>query len=389
MSILCVKAPAFAVAVERLREPRLLRYPVVVAAQNSPRAPILSVSSEAYELGVRKGITFSEVRKIDRRIKIVPANHTLYQKAHHQLQAVMDRFTPFYQSEQLGSFFLDMTGSQLLFGKNMHAAAKIQTAIREAIDLHPTIGAAENKLVSRIAAKVVRPEGVCDIFPGNEAAFLAPLELTYLPAIREMDHPELFRELAIQKIGDLANIPTTLMTQLFGKKGELLQRQAQGIDQNFVEAPQHEALLQQEIILSPETNHDSFLLTHLWEAVEHLARQLRERRIVTAEIRLQGMYADHQIISKFFSVSPPTQLDFALFERLSGGWRKFLERRVSLKSLILTFAQLSPEFRQISWEAWFQGESTKPTEQRQKKLLEALDHLRKKHGPSVVRFTKG
>src|SRR4030095_4818206 len=124
MPIFYAHQSACAVQVERLAPPSLLRVPLVVAAQEAPRAAILSVSPEAHALGARKGIKVAEVKKLDGRIRIVPAHPDLYRKAQGQLEKVMERFTPLYQAEGLGSFFLNMDGTERLFGKALDAAGQ-------------------------------------------------------------------------------------------------------------------------------------------------------------------------------------------------------------------------------------------------------------------------
>src|SRR5262245_62866252 len=102
MPIFYAHQSAFAVALERQADPSLRKIPLVVAAQEAPRAPILSISPEAHALGVRKGAKVAEVLRLDRRIRIVPANLRLYREAQRRLERVMERFTPLYQSEGLG-----------------------------------------------------------------------------------------------------------------------------------------------------------------------------------------------------------------------------------------------------------------------------------------------
>src|SRR4029453_7085568 len=124
MPIFYAHQSACAVELERIAVPSLRRLPLVVAAQESPRATVLSVSSEAHALGARKGSKAAEVKRLDRRIRIVPAHPDLYRKAQEKLEGVMERFTPLYQAEGLGSFFLNMDGTERLFGKALEAAGK-------------------------------------------------------------------------------------------------------------------------------------------------------------------------------------------------------------------------------------------------------------------------
>ena len=149
------------------------------------------------------------------------------------------------------------------------------------MNLRATIGVAANKLVSRIAANVVRPQGLCDVFPGNESDFLAPLELDYLPVLEDLQASKLFQELAVGRIGDLVGVPARVLTQIFGKRGEELYRQAHGIDLRPVQLPEEEEIVCEEVKLAAETNDDTALLGSLWKTVEVLGERLR-RQFVTA-----------------------------------------------------------------------------------------------------------
>lgn len=390
MAILCVNVPAFAITVERAQNLALRGLPVVVVAQDAPQAQVLSVSSEAHALGIRKGFKLADVRRLDRRIHILPTNLQLYRRAQDALATLAERFTPIYQPKRPGTFFLDMKGTERLFGKTAIAADRIQNEIAHRLGLVSTVGAAENKLVSRIATKVVRPRGLCSVFAGNEAAFLAPLALELLPVVREFPQPELFRELGLRHIGDVASVPGWLLGEIFGHKAEILKRQALGRDSEPVTLPHAEATLSHELILSPETNSDTRLLGLLWQAVETLARGLRGLRGVAGEIRLEAVFADRDAIRASWPVTPPTQRDVELFGVIQSRWPCFIKRRVALKSLMLSLARIGPEFHQpmlagLSAEC---ARSGLKNDARGHNLALALDRLRRKYGDAIIRISR-
>ncbi|HEX5035337.1 MAG TPA: hypothetical protein VFW62_12730 [bacterium] len=379
MSILYVNAPAFAVAVERLRDPALRAVPLAVAAHDSSQAPLVSVSAEAYALGLRRGLKAGEAKRFECRLRIVPADPPRYERAQAKVQEVVRRYTPLYEAERLGSFFLDLGGTERLFGPALDVAAKIQAEIARALGLRATLGVGGSKLVSQIAANVVRPKGLCDVFPGAEAAFLAPLELDYLPALQEFADRASFQELALNRIGDLAQVPLPVLHQVFGAKSERLHLQALGVDPRPVEPPLAEEVLAREVDLPSETNDDAVLLAVLWRAVEVLGRELRQRRQMAAEARIEGLQGDLKRLTERVELQPPSASDFDLFAALEGKWRKFLRRRVTLKFLKLSFAKLCPAFRQAEIGV----------EPREERLLVELDRLREKYGVGIVTHGRG
>lgn len=374
MSILYVNAPAFAVAIERLRDPTLRAVPLAVAAHASPQAPLVSVSSEAYQLGLRRGLKAGEARRFERRLKIVVADPPRYERAQEKVREVIQRFTPLYEAERLGSFFLDLGGTERLFGPSLDVAAKIQSEIARALSLRANLGLAGNKLVSQIAANVVRPSGLYDVFPGGEASFLAPLELDYLPALQDFADGAGLRELALERIGDLARVPLPVLRQIFGGKAERLHLQSLGVDPRPVEAPLAEEALWREVDLPSETNDDAVLLSALWRTLEILGRELRDRRQMAREARLEGWQGDLKRLVERIDLDPPSASDFAIFAALAAKWRHFLKRRVTLKFLKLGLTGLVPAFCQ----------SPLSGEPREEALQVQLDRLRKRYGADAI-----
>lgn len=378
MSIFYVNAPAFAAAVERRRDPSLERVPLAVVSGGGAQAAVVCVSPEAYALGVRQGQKVSEARRFDRRLRLVAADPVLYEKAQSRLMRVIRRYTPVYEAERPGSFYLDMSGTERLFGKAMDAAARVRSDIARVLSLRATVGVAENKLVSRVAANVARPTGLCDVFPGNEADFLSPLDLDYLPAFGDFGDSGSFRELALSRVGDVARVPLNVLIRLFGRKAETLHQQALGVDPRAVTPPQAEDAIAEDVAVAPETNDDRALLSLLWSAVETLGRRLREKNAVAAEIRLTAWHADGKRLFERIALKPPTDVDGVLFRTIETAWRSFFQRRVALKALNLSLAGLRTSFRQIAFER----------DDRESKLLKTLDGLRGRFGPGAVRLLK-
>jgi len=375
MSIVHLNIPAFAVAVERRVDSRLRDCPMAVAAGSAPRAPVIAVSAEAYQCGIRAGDRAVDALKQEPRLRIVPQNPPLYERAQAKLWQVVERFTPIFEPARLGSFYLDMSGMESLFGKAPEAAGKIHREVREGLGLIATLGVAENKLVSRIAAQVIRPQGLCDVFPGSELVFLAPLGVDYLPGIGELTQNRLLRELGVRRIRDLAAVPAPVLTKIFGSRGALLRDQARGIDEDTVCPARRPLILAETANLSRETNDEGSLLAELWNLVESLAADLRRRGLVAGSARLDGLYLDHRRTRREVALMPPMNLDFQIFGALEAAWLKFLGRRRALKSFSLRFSGLQPEFRQSDFFS----------EAREEDLFKTLDRLRAKYGRGIVR----
>jgi DNA polymerase-4 len=376
VSVLHVNVSAFPIEVERLADRRLRGRPVAVAASSSPRAPLLYVSPEAFGAGIYRGMARREARHWERSLICLTPNDRLYQQAQQKLIEVVSRFTPVLEPMRLGSVFLDMTGTELLFGKAAEAASKIRAELLRNLSLDPTLGVARNKLVSRVATKVMRPHGLYQVYEGHEAEFLHPLAVDYLPGVGSVTSGKLLRELGIRRIGELAAIPVPLLVQLFGKAGVELHDKASGEDHSLVRDTAREMprQIQQGIIFSEPTNDDDRLLAELWHLCERVGNTLRTAGEVASRSYLEGVYVDGLRIDRKVAHVPPTQSDFDLFRPWKNSWKKFMERRLQLKSLTLTLQGLQLRYEQLDFTH----------DQRERKLLATLDKLRRRYGEKSV-----
>lgn len=378
MSVLHLHIPAFPIEIERLADRRLKGRPVAIAASRSGRAPLLYVSSEAHRAGVQKGMPRRRAERRERSLICLVPDERRYQKAQAKLLQLVSRFTPVYEPMRLGSVFLDMNGMELLLGKPAEAASLLRSELMQTFDLDPALGVARNKLVSRVATKVMRPHGLYQVYEGHEAEFLHPLPVEYLPGIGRMASGKLLRELAIRTIGDLAAIPVPLLIQLFGRPGGEFHDKALGEDAGTVEDFSRDVprQIQRHAVLSVPSNDDGRLLAELWRLCEHAGAALRRAAETASHGRLEGVYVDGLRIRRQADYDPPTQSDFALFRPWELGWKKIMARRLRLKSLTLTLEGLQPAFEQLD----FTGDP------RKKKILTALDQLRSRYGETSVRF---
>jgi len=372
--ILHLNIPAFPIEVERLAEPALRSRPVAIAASTSPRAPLLYVSAEAHRAGIHKGMLLKHARSLERDLRWLIPQPRRYERAQRRLWRLVSRFSPVLEPLRLGSVFLDMSGMELLFGKAAAAADVLRSELLEDLAMNPTVGVGSNKLVSRVAAKVMRPHGLYEVFPGHEAEFLQPLPVTYLPGVGRGNADRLFRELGVRQIGDLAQIPLPILTRVFGGYGVEWHRRATGEDTTPVELPRAAPALHFETTFNEPSNDDDFLLAELWRLCERAGFALRERKQMVDRTCLQGIYVDGIAVRKNFRYGAPTQSDFALFHPWSDSWHRFMERRLQFKSLRLTLRGLQGEFFQLSFTS----------DVKEQRLLDSLDGLRRRYGAGAV-----
>ncbi len=159
---------------ERACHPELRDRPVAVAPPHSERALILSVSSEARKEGIFKGMSLGKAIKFCPALTVLPPNPGLTEKASLVLTKMLAQYTPLWEPFRPGHVYLDVTGTERLWGRAKDTASRLQREIKGHLRLSGAAGVAGNKMVSSIASTIMLSEGVLDVDHGQESSFMTP-----------------------------------------------------------------------------------------------------------------------------------------------------------------------------------------------------------------------
>jgi DNA polymerase-4 len=346
-AILHLDIPAFPIAVERVVEPRLRGRPVVVVPSSSTRAPVLVSSLEARAAGVFRGMPLARAVRICRDLTVLPPNPPLYRRASGAILKILAGYSPLLEPAGGGHIFLDMTGTRRLFGEAADSADRIHREVLRRLRLASTLGVASNKLVSRVAARVIRPERLYDVFPGSEAPFLAPLGVDLLPAVDPLSR-EVLSEVNVVRVKDLAALALPHLRILLGKRAWRLFREARGIDESPVRPPDAAPVVREEETLAEDSNEEAVHREALDRLAVRGAAQLREMGREAARISVRVRYADGVEAEAAERPVRPTASEFALREMVERLFEKARERRIRIRHLEVALSDLRETPRQLS-----------------------------------------
>ncbi len=364
----------FMAAIEALRAPDLVGWPFVIAAENQARCTLLAVSDTAYCEGLRPGLPLSLARKRVAALRVIPPDGARYEQAQRAIYQIACRFSPLVELRGNGHLFVDMTGTRRLFGHATDAAAQLKEAFQSHLSLDPTTALAANKIVSKVATRVVRPHGFAAIPPGEESHFMAPQEVTLLPGIG----PTLSRRmgaLGITIMGELAALSGHQALTAFGAHAPRLQQHARGEDSEPVlYAPRGQRSLSFSRTLPTDCNAPLQLAAHLALLTEEMGLALRAQNQSAGRMQLTLHFSDAKTCTRQTRLTPPLYLDQELYTTAKALLDRALQRRVRVRRCALTLSHLSHELQQLDLFAL-------PPETGVQK---ALDTLRKRYGRGVV-----
>lgn len=373
----------FYVSVEQALAPRLRGRPVAVASEGMPRAIVYDISEEAWKAGVFKGMPLDRAKKLCPDLEVISPRPQLYERAMQAIFRDSSLHSPMVEIAGPGHLFLDMTGVIRKSGQIKDKAINLKKEILDKYRLEPAVGVAINKLVSKVATRVVKPRGFCYIPAGEEADFLAPLPVYMLPCLNEW-LKERIKKLNIRKIAQLSAIPLPQLNMVFGKYGLRLYEAARGIDNEPVKkyvAPQPS--VREEMAFAEDTNDEETLIKALYLLVERGARRLRDKGMMARRLSLHLLYTDKMTASATMELSLPLDIEDDLFPLTQRAFLKARSRRVRIRQISLSLDQLIMPSPQMSF---FVDEK----QEKKRALIEAIDHIRDRYGwNAIYRWGRG
>ncbi len=184
-TILHVDMDAFFASVEVLDDPRLKGKPVIVGADpKTGRGVVSTASYEARVFGLRSGMPISEAYARCPHGIFLRGSYSRYSQVSDAIMEIFNRFTPLVESISLDEAFLDVSGSEKLFGNAVNIARQIISTIDKELHLSASVGIAPNKYLAKIASDLEKPHGFVLVEPDRIQEFLWPVfqELPATPA---------------------------------------------------------------------------------------------------------------------------------------------------------------------------------------------------------------
>ena len=385
-TIFHVDMDAFFVSVEELYDPSLKGKAVVVGGQRGERGVVSAASYEARKFGVHSALPLRTAAKLCPQAIFVDGHPERYRECSEKVYKVLTAFSPQVEMASIDEAYLDMTGTARLHGPPLKAAHKLHLQMKEETRLNCSIGIGSSRLIAKVSSAQAKPNGVLWIVPGEEAKFLAPLDVREIPGVGKVMESHL-HGLGIKKVGDLARLEESELEERFGKWGLALAGKSRGEDaggwfDTEVGAQEAAKSISHEHTYNDDTADANQLEATLMRLSEMVARRLREADYYARTIQLKLRYKDFSTITRAHTLSAPTQLDGEIFDQVRTLFRKNWRPGRQVRLLGVQASSFETQELQINLLAGGR-------DQRWKDALAAADKLRDKFGESSVKLAAG
>ena len=369
----------FSVAVERLLDSSLKTKPLIIA-EPSARAMVYDMSDEAYAEGVRKGMLLGNARRRCRSALVLPPRPEQYCRALNRCLEQALHYTPLVErSTGNGHLYLDVTGTHRLFGPPPDIGWRLRNTLRRDLGLDPIWSVAPNKLVAKVASRLVKPRGEYIVGGGEETPFLAPLPLQLLPGVTASDLLRL-QHVNIQRVHQALPLSMQELSVLCEGRARFLYQAIRGIDPAPVlpgNGPVNQCTRQH--VFTPDTNQEVVVRAALTSLVQQAGAILRERGLGCCRLTVSLMYTDGINASRHITAKTAVNDEPGLLQLAIQTLYRCWHRRTRLRQITLTCSQLRHPVRQLSLFT-----APDPGEQTNNQISAACDAIRARCGGTKI-----
>jgi DNA polymerase-4 len=237
-----------------------------------------------------------------------------------------------------------------------------------------------------VASDQAKPHGILWVLPGQEASFLAPLDVRKIPGVGKVTEGRL-HDIGVRKVGDLASLDEKFLEERFGKWGLALGGKSHGFDAGgWFDTEVGEGggpkSISHEHTFSVDTAETGALDAILVRLSEMVARRLRDHRLWARTVQIKLRYSDFSTFTRSRTLDHASQIDAKLAAAVRDLFHKNWTGKpirllgVYAQSLVSTEGQTSliDEPRAEDW----------------RRTLAAVDKIREKYGnDGIVSLASG
>jgi len=242
---------AFYASVELQRYPQLRGLPVVVGGRGQKPLPqdtappgfprlktyagrgvATTASYEARALGVHSGMGLMKAAQLAPEAILLPADFDAYRRYSKRFKAAVAEVAARIEDRGIDEIYIDLSE---VSGESAALAAEIKRRVLRATGLTCSIGITPNKLLSKIASELDKPDGITLLSLADLPARIWPLAVKKINGIGPKASAKL-NSLDIRTVGELAAAPVEFLIEHFGKHyGRWMHEAAHGRDERPVE----------------------------------------------------------------------------------------------------------------------------------------------------------
>ena len=376
---------SFFASVESALHPEYKNVPMAVCGSVEDRRGIVLAKNEiAKRYNIQTAETVFSAKKKCPHLVIAEPHHELYSEFSKRVNDIYKRFTDMVEPFGIDESWLDVTGSQKIFGDGYEIAKKISDAVKSEIGITISVGVSFNKVFAKLGSDYKKPDAITVVSRDNFKSIIYGLPVSMLLFVGKKTEEQLIG-MGIRTIGELAGSSRDMLISRLGKNGELLHKYALGEDDSPVLSTAHDDV--KSISNGITFRHDLTTSDEYRIGIDFLSEEigtrLREKglKASTVQITIKDVYL--RSIQRQRAQNPPSNIGADIsrtaFDILKSEWKSGAPIRmltVSVTNLLRT--------DQVASQLSIFEDTDKPKRAKRLKKEIAVDKIRQKYGKESI-----
>lgn len=362
---------AFYASVEILDNPALKGKPVIVGG-SSNRGVVSTCSYEARRFGVHSALSIVEARRLCPQGIYLPVRMARYLEMSKRIMAIFHEISPLVEQLSVDEAFLDMSGTEGLYGSIENAGRLIKKRVKDELGLTVSVGLAPNKFLAKLASDLEKPDGFT-IIPHEKAAdIIAPMPVNKIFGIGQST-VDLLKKYNIYNIKQLRMADKAVLQKIFGKSTESVCQKAWGIDHRPVVPESVRKSVGRETTFDRDLQGLEECRPEILKLAEQVGYRLRKHGFSGNTLTLKVKYNDFKQISRNTTSETDIIYDEDIF-RLAMGLLQHISFSKGIRLLGITVSNLNQGSLSFDFE----------DDEKKKRRNNAVDALKERFGFDVI-----
>ncbi len=382
-AIVHIDGDAFFTSVEQALHPHLRGHPVVTGKE---RGIIACASYEAKALGVKRGVSLWDARKLCPGLVVLPSDYESYSLFSKRMFEIMRRYTPEVEEYSIDEGFADITGMDRYHAKTYaDIAAAMQQAINRELDLTVSVGLSLSKGLAKIASDFRKPNGLTVVAGKEICLFLQRIPLSDVWGLGRARVARLERY-GLKTAHDFIQRPGDWVLKLLHKPGAEIWHELRGMRLLPIETtpwrPQ-DSVSKSKTFSTPSADRD-FVYAKLARNIESAFIKLRRYQLCTTEVAVSLRQRDYGETALSAKLPRAVNTASEVMPAVTTMFDRLYVSGATYRSTGVVLARLEDDSKR-QYELF----ETPETVERQRRIGATLDTLQRRHGKHTVFLATG
>ncbi len=327
-----VDMDAFYASVEQNDNPEYRGKPVIIGTMPGHRGVVSACSYEARGYGVHSAQPISQAFRLCPKGIYLPVRMKRYQEISEEIISLFNNFTPAVMQVSIDEAFLDMTGTERLYGPPKEAGKAIKKKIKETTGLNISIGIAYNFFLAKLASDASKPDGLLEITEEKTISFLDSLPLKALWGVGKKTRERL-NDLNLTTVQEIRKLDQQTLIRMLGEgTGKFLYNSVRGIDSGIYRSESRSHSISTETTFAEDTKDPEGIRKTLLDMAHQIMFRLYNSafkgKTIVLKIRFSNF--DTSTIRKTmqYNISSAEEIYETALELLMKKWNKSREIRL-------------------------------------------------------------